>query len=283
MTDGHALGPTGRARGVEDVGQVVYSAAPGRGSGRRPWPRPSRAPGRASGGGVPASAPASTRVTSRPAPASPSLRPGPRRPRRRWRPSARACGPPRPGPGGGSSGRPLRRPGGRRSTRPASAAPARAAGGCRPGRRARGRRRPGCGPWRWPRRPTRQRSWIRRRPPRRPCGRRTPRPCRPGDRPSARLGAPAGGRRPPPGRFAAGVRSVAAWPMRVRGSIPSAARATTVTPGQEGAGISKGRTARDQVRTTCRRPKPTPSSSGRRPRKGACWIKRCEDCGTFSC
>ena len=102
----------------------------------------------------------------------------------------RARGPPRPGPGGGSWARPRRRPGGRPSTRRASAARARGAGGCRRGRRARGRPRGGGGPWRWPRRPTRRRSWTRRRRPRRPSGRRTPRPCGPGDRPSTRLRVP---------------------------------------------------------------------------------------------
>ena len=144
VADGHALGAAGRARGVEDVGQVLGLArAPGRASGRRRWPRPTRAAGRA-----------------RPAADRPGLRAGVdqgeeaarpglagrcaagrRRRPRRWHPSARACGPPRPGPGGGSWGRRRRRPGARPSTTRASAAPARAAGGCRPGRRARGRPR----------------------------------------------------------------------------------------------------------------------------------------------
>ena len=151
VADGHALGPAGRPRGVEDVGQVLgLRAAPGTASGPRRWPRPSessrgvrrRRPGLRAG------------VDQGEEAARPRLgvaaAAGRRRPRRRWPPSARACGPPRPGPAGGSWGRRRRRPGGRPSTRRASAAPARAAGGCRRGRRARDRPRGGGGPWRWP-------------------------------------------------------------------------------------------------------------------------------------
>ena len=83
-------------------------------------------------------APASTRATSgRRRPPGPA-RPGRRRPPRRWRPSGPARAPPRPGPGEGSWAPPRRRPGGPRSRTPASAGRARGAGGCRPGRRARG-------------------------------------------------------------------------------------------------------------------------------------------------
>ena len=109
--------------------------APGRASGRRWWRRPRRGPGHAAvRRAVPSSAPASIRGDE-------AGRPPPRgRPRTRS-PSATTAAapewagraPPRPGPGGGSWARPRRRPGGRRSTRPATAARARAAGGCRRG------------------------------------------------------------------------------------------------------------------------------------------------------
>ena len=164
VAHGHALGTPGGPRGVEDVGQVLgVGAAPGRASGRRRRPRPTRARGRGwpcRGRSRPRT-PASIRVTRRPAPDSRSLlqevavgHDG------RGAASARACGPPRPGPGGGSSARPRRRHGGPPSTRPASAAPARAGDGCRSGRRARGPTRASGEPWRWPRRPTRRRSWT---------------------------------------------------------------------------------------------------------------------------
>ena len=163
--------------------------------------------------------------------------PGRRRPPRPWRPSAPACGPPRPGPGGGSSARRRRRPGAPPSRTRASAGPARDAGGCPPGRRARGRPRAGGAPWRWRRRPTRRRSSTRRRRPRRPSGRRIR------GHAAQVLVHQHGLRVPQEARSVrkvdAGVRFVAAWPMRLRGSIPGVThriRCTVCLPGGAAAG-----------------------------------------------
>ena len=221
VADRHPLGPAGSARGVEDVGEVVGLARGLEGravAGDGLAPSPVRGPG-----SRPASRsrPPSRRRSARrggPPPPPGRCRPARRRPPPRSRPSGPARVPPRPGPGGGSWAPPPRRPGGPPSTRRASARRARDAGGCRRGRPARGRHRGGVAPGHWRRRPTRRTSWSPRRRPRRPSGRRTPGPYGPGGRPSAWM------RIPPSGwsvrQVDAGVRFVAAWPMRLRGSIP---------------------------------------------------------------
>ena len=193
VAHGHALGPPGRPRGVEDVGQVLGLAR--------------RLEGRAVAGGglVPAEhrdGPAVRRRRRRPPRRRRSGRrgglprppgrcaAGRRRPPRPWRPSARACGPPRPGPGGGSSGT---------ATPPArwtaeyETSQRSASSGCRwMPTRASGSRPAS----------SRRRAMALAAPSHsakvmdptsttaKAVGRRTPRPCGPGARPSTRCGSP---------------------------------------------------------------------------------------------
>ena len=195
VAHGHALGAPGRPRRVEDVGQVLGLTRGTWKGERSPAVASVHARTELSGGGVPSSAPASIRATRRPAPVSPSLR--------SRSPSATTARGARVLEHVGHLGRgqawvhrdghaagPV---GGRVRDEPAQGelgtqVDADAGAGLEAGLER------GGGPWRWPRRPTRRRSWTRRRRRRRPSGRRTPRPCGPGDRPSALLKGPPGGR-----------------------------------------------------------------------------------------